>query len=132
MRVVFNDLQQLDNPMNGKTLESAVSITEALQLLSGRRPFLFELRAENGFTLTVGFAGNCGCVQHRASNGSPPYLMALSDENADDGQAIEFLAGNTPTPIPRRFCLPIKSVEHIASEFIERGNKLEDVHWEEI
>ncbi len=132
MRVIFQDLQQPDNPVNGKRLECAVAMMEVFQSLSGRKPFLFELRGENGFMLMVGFAGNCGSVQYSPSDGSPPYLMAVPDDVVDDGNFVEFLAGNTPTPIARRFCLPIEQIEKIAYDFIEQGDKSGEVTWEEI
>jgi hypothetical protein len=100
--------------------------------LKDRKPFLFELRGDNGFMLTVGFAGDKGSVQYSPCNGSPPYVMAVSDENVDGEKCVEFLAGNTPTPISRRFCLPIRVVERIVREFIERGETSEFVGWEEI
>lgn len=130
--VVFRDLQELENPMNGSRLPSAFAIAAAFRSFAGRKPFLFELERNDGSVLTIGFGGNYGCVQHSATGGSPPYLMALGDEDADDGKFLEFLAGNTPTPIPQRFCLPIEQVVKIVSEFIEYGTKSKAVTWEEI
>jgi len=80
MSLTFEDLQQLDNPMNGAHLETVAAIAELFRSLRERKPFLFELRGDNGFMLTVGFAGNCGSMQYSPSNGSPPYLMAVADD----------------------------------------------------
>src|SRR5262245_42216775 len=129
MTVVFQDLQQPGNPLNGRKLNSVVSMVAIYYGLRGRKPFLFELRGVAGFMLTVGFAGCSGSVQYSPCNGSPPYLMAVSDEEAEEGHCVEFLAGNSPTPIPRRFCLPISLVERIVREFIERGEKSSAVSW---
>jgi hypothetical protein len=132
MSVTFHDLQQLDNPMNGARLETVAAITELFRSLRERKPFLFELRGSNGFMLTIGFAGNCGSVQYSPRDGSPPYLMAVADDAVDDGKFVEFLAGNTPTPIPRRFCLPTDQVEKIAAEFLTHGGKSGAIAWEGI
>jgi hypothetical protein len=131
-RVTFQDLQRIDNPMNGTALESAAALAELFGSLDTRKPFLFELRGNDGFMLTVGFAGDHGCVQYGSSDGSPPYLLALTEAPADGSQFIEFLAGDTPTPIPRRFCLPIKQVEEIAIHFLVSGGRSSAVPWEEI
>jgi hypothetical protein len=132
MSATFHDLQQLDNPVNGTRVDTTAAIAELIGSLRERKPFLFELRGDNGFMLTVGFAGNCGSVQYSTSDGSPPYLMAVADDAVDDGKFVDFLAGNTPTPVPRRFCLPIDQVEKIAAEFLTRGGKSTAVAWEGI
>lgn len=132
MTAVFQDLQRPDNPLNGSQLIVAASLLDMCRSLKGRKPFLFELRGDNGFMLTIGFAGNVGSVQHSPCDGSPPYLMAISDEHMEDSKCLQFLAGDTPTPIPLRFCLPIAVVERIAHEFIEGGRRSEAVNWEEI
>lgn len=62
----------------------------------------------------------------------PPYLMAVGSDAADDGGFVEFLAGGTATPVPRRFCLPIGRVERIASDFLTHGGKSDTVSWEEV
>ncbi len=69
--------------MNGAKVESETSITEAFRSFAGRKPFLFELERNDGSVLTVGFGGSYGCVQHSKAAGSPPYLMALNDEDVD-------------------------------------------------
>ena len=132
MKIVFQDLQQIDNPMNGMLLETAEEVTRAFRSLAGRKPFLFELRGEYGFMLTVGFADNQGSVQYSPSSGMPTYMMAIADSAENEGEFIEFLAGNTPTPISRRYCLPIKQVETIVLDFLASGAKSEAVPWEEI
>jgi hypothetical protein len=129
--VSFQDLQQLDNPMNDSHLGTATEIVSLFRSLVGRKPFLFELRGENGFTLTIGLANDCASVQYSSSDGLPPYLMAVAAEG-EDGEFVEFLAGNTPTPIPRRFCLPTTQVVEIANAFVSHGGKSDSVDWEEI
>ena len=130
--MTFQDFEQLENPMNGTSLDSPAALAELFRSLNGREPFLFELRGDSGFRLIVGFAEELGCVQYSPSDGSPPYLMAVAGETADGGRFLEFLAGGTLTPVSLRYCLPIDQVEKIAAYFLASGGKSAAVHWEEI
>jgi hypothetical protein len=130
MMAVFQDMEQAANPMNGTRLASPVGIGAFFHSLAGRKPFMFELRGENGFMLTIGIAADCGTVQYSPSGGLPPYMMAVGDE-IDEG-VVEFLAGGTPTPIPKRFCLPLYRVQKIVQDFLTHGDKSDAVTWEEI
>lgn len=131
MMAVFQDMEQAANPMNGMRLASPAAIDAFFCSLAGREPFMFELRGENGFTLTVGLAADCGTVQYSSSEGVPPYVMALGDE-IDEGEFVEFLAGGTPTPIPKRFCLPLGLVQRIVQDFLTHGEESSAVEWEEV
>jgi hypothetical protein len=135
MTAIFQDLQQLDSIMNGVRLTNVSEVITLFRSLAGRKPFLFELQSENGFTLTIGLAQDCASVQYSSSDGLPPYLMALASDTSETGNedaCVEFLAGNTPTPIPRRFCLPIQQVEEIVKGFLIGGVRSEAICWEEI
>lgn len=132
MSLTFWDLQHLANPKNGTRLESLCAISELFSSLRGRIPFMFELRGDNGFMLTVGWANDYATIQHSPSEGVPPYLMAVPDSSVDDGGFVEFLAGGTRTPIPRRFCLSAEQAGKIAADFLTHGGKSEVVTWEEV
>lgn len=133
MTAIFQDLQQADNIMNGICLTNAHDVVSLFRSLADRKPFLFELLNDNGFVLMIGFARNCASAQHSSNTGLPPYMMAVSCETENhSGECVEFLAGNTPTPIPQRFCLPIQAVEDIAKDFLESGSRSESLCWEEI
>lgn len=82
--------------------------------------------------LTIGLAANSATVQYGRSDGSPPYLLAVAHEAVEDGTFMEFLAGNTPTSVSRRFCLPVGEVEKIASEFVTQVGKPAVTTWEAI
>ena len=132
MNLDFRDLQEPDNSMNGRTLSTAPEVESLFESLAERDPFLFELCGSNGFVLTIGLANGSGTVQHSSIDGSPPHYMAISNAGEEEDGYIEFLAGNTPTPIPRRFCLPIEQVQEIAVEFLLNEAKSESVRWEAI
>jgi len=100
--------------------------------LSSRPPFFAEVEGENGFNLLVGVGGKWSCLQHSAVNGSPPYLVAVPREPQFGFHDMEFLAGNTPTPIRGRYILRAELAEKVISFFVETGIKSELVEWEEI
>jgi hypothetical protein len=59
-------------------------------------------------------------------------VIALAKIDESSNEFIEFLTCNTPTPVPRRFCVPFDTVERIAAHFIETGDRWPGVLWEEI
>ena len=132
MKVTFQDQQEPTNVASGRVLSAPADVAHLFKSLRGRPPFMFELIGENGHSLTVGYSDSVGAVQHAASDGQPPYMMAVNEEAADDEAFVEFLAGGTPTPIPGRFCLPIDRVLAIAQEFIATGERPVAVTWDEI
>jgi hypothetical protein len=132
MSLIFQDLQQLNNPMNGMRINNESEMASLFQSLKTRKPFIFELHSSNRFMMTIGLAPDCGSVQFSSEDGLPPYWTAISENAVDDEAFVEFLAGNTPTPISQRYCLPIEQVKVAVADFLFRGDKSEAVHWEEI
>jgi len=93
---------------------------------------LAQLFGDNGYNLMVGIGGTSGCVQYSRSDGNSPYLVAVAaNPTAEEGD-IEFLCGNTPTPVSKRYILPFEKVKEIASYFLETGARSAKVRWEEI
>jgi hypothetical protein len=134
MNTVFQDLQDQANPRNGQLLRDGREAVSLLnELRQTRQPFMCEFTADNGFNLTVGIAGEFGCVQHSSNDGMPPYLMAIVTTTARPGQAdIEFLVGNTTTPIDGRYRLPFGTVAEIVADFVTTGGRHNQVSWEEL
>jgi hypothetical protein len=131
--VTLLDLQQADSSMNGRRIETPTGLAQLFQSLRDREPFLMQLRDDSGVMLTVGISSECGCVQHSRTSGEPPYVMAVAGDAVSDDEYVEFLGGGTPTPISRRYCLPMADVRKIAEEFLESGGgKSGAVEWEEI
>lgn len=131
MSAVLWDLQQADSLINRLHLSSAQAVAHLFNSLSDREPFLFELRGGNNFMLTIGVSVEFGCVQHSRIDGLPRHFMAVSDRSRADN-VVNFLAGGTPTPIPARFCSPIKVVEMLAADFVVSGRQSDMVSWEEV
>jgi len=132
MSVVFHDLQDHSNPFNGTRMESKDTVNELFRSFEHRAPFFFELRQDCGVKLTVGFATDCAVLQHAAIDGSAPYLMAVADGRINDDEFVSFLAGNTPTPVSRRFCLSTEQAINVIAQFIADGAMSHAIAWEEI
>ena len=131
MDVTFQDFEQLDNPRNGTTLNGGTAVSDLFSSLAGRNPFIFELRNQAGYRLTIGFGGTLGCVQYSAADGTPPYLVAVADTQS--GVEPGYLsAGGQQAEIPGRFCLPIERVVDIVAEFVATGARSLSVAWEEV
>ena len=132
MNAIFEDMQDDQNEKNGSCIADAASLDALLRSFTGRKPFCFLLKGENGSAVTVGWGPRLGSVQFGPSTGAPPYQMATAEDAFDDDEAVEFLAGDTPTPIPRRFCMPIEKVKCVVLDFLRDGQKSPGVAWEEI
>jgi hypothetical protein len=84
------------------------------------------------FTLGVGLP--YGFIQYSKS-GEPPYLVASDDGNAeliDSDDEVEFDANGTPTPIPKRLCLPYDRIIDIIIHFYISHDLPRSLKWEEI
>jgi hypothetical protein len=80
----------------------------------------------------IGIGGSFGCVQHSRSDGSPPYLLAMSADPPMKSGGIEFLTANTPTPITARHIVRYTELEEIARHFLETGRRSHKVSWEKV
>jgi hypothetical protein len=132
MNVVFNHQQDHSPQLDGVTVHDRKELFALLDSFKGREPFVGELIGENGYKLMLGIGDEIGCVQYSPSNGEAPYLMAVAPGDYPESEYVEFLMGNTPTPVPKRFCLPFGIVKEIAAHFIETGERSPAVSWEEI
>jgi immunity protein Imm1 of predicted polymorphic toxin system len=132
MIVSLHDCQDQTSSVNGLAVTSDDQLLQVLDSLRTRQPFFVELIGENGYELLVGIGGSFGCAQYGRSDGEPPYLVAVSSARITPRDHIEFLAGNTPTPISSRYILSFQKVKEIASYFRATGTRSTDVSWEQI
>ena len=131
MKVIYHDLEDPSSALNGTEFFEPGEVPPLFAKLRGRKPFVFELVGENGYMLSVGFGDERGSVQFSPADGTPPYLMAVSEDVTETDEFTEFLAGGTPTPIPQRFCLPLSVVEELVSEFVREGTRSKLASWAE-
>jgi len=132
MRTLVFDRQNDSNPRSGCLVASAATIQELFAEARGRDPFFLELVSDTGYNLLIGIGAEVGCAQFSATDGSPPYFMAVSGSPPIEDDYMDFLIADTPTPVARRFCLPLAKVEVIAADFVDSGQRSQIVEWEEI
>jgi hypothetical protein len=132
MKAVFNDMQDHSSPLDGATVHDRKELFALMDTAGDREPFGCELVGENGYKLTLGIGKDIGFVQHSPADGDTPYLLAVAPEKCCQQEHVEFLVGDTPTPIPQRFCLPFEAVKGIAAYFIETGERSRAFSWEEV
>jgi Immunity protein Imm1 len=131
MNTTFQDLQHDDNPRNGEVMGDPQTVVALLdELRTVRPPFMCQFVGDNGYNLTIGIDEDIGCVQHSANDGSPPYLMAV--DPTGHHQRMEFVVGDTATPIDGRYRLPIRTVRELVATFITSGGRSNCVEWEEL
>ena len=131
MKTQFFDRQDPHNPANGRVVMSPAELRALLETMRDRPPFFAELIGDNGFKLLLGLGGGEGCVQFSPLDGSPPYLTTVGSDLPVPGEVMEFLISDTPTPVPRRFCVPYETVLQVADAFVLTGSRRGDVRWEE-
>lgn len=131
MKVQFFDRQDSGNPANGETIDQADQLIDTLRRFTNRKPFLCELVGENGYNLMIGI-GRLGCAQYSPGDGRPPYLVALAPDPDPQLEEVEFLTGDTPTPIAARHALPFTLVEELVAWVQRTGKPSPRVLWEEI
>ena len=144
-------MQELGNPLNAEFFSDSQEPEALLDQLRHRKPFGFELVAENGFTPTLCLSATLGSVQYAASNNDPPYLLAVAPASpgtegingksacyrafkadvAKRMQSPEFLVGGTATPVPTRYCLPLTLVKKVADHLLQTGGEPSGI-WEEV
>ena len=125
------DRQDPSSSLNGVELSEGSELTEVFKAAEHRQPFFIELKGVNQRNLLVGLGETTGCVQLSNDTGEPPYLMATTDEPIEDDYT-EFLIGDTPTPIPRRYCMPLEIVREVVRYFIDNGSESPSVKWEQV
>ena len=136
MTVRFTDFQDDDNLLNGTVVNDASALAALLSALRGRDPFCCEFENDCGDCLLLGLGDGIGCAQYTPGDGSAVAVVALNSwsaaQNGDAhfGGDVEFLCGDTPTPMSARWILPMATVQRIAQHFIETGERSREVAWE--
>jgi immunity protein Imm1 of predicted polymorphic toxin system len=132
MIVRFFDRADDSNPLNGLAIQERRQLIEVFQGLQNRKPLFCEFFGGNGYKLLVGVAGAIGCAQYSSIDGSPPYLMAMPRNGKLEEGYQEFLLADTPTPVPKRYCMQLEAIIEIVEFFRQTGKVSPEVSWEEI
>lgn len=133
MKAQLFDTEKSDSSWNGMVLESPQQLRAMLAEVQSqsRLPFFAELVGHNGHQLLLGLGALDGCVQFSSTDGAPPYLMAVG-QNEKGRDHLVFSTGGTPTPVLRRYGLPMQAVTDIAVFFMETGERLSNIIWEPV
>jgi len=135
MRWILWDEQDETNPINGKTICTAAELKPLYESIHDRPPFFFSLEDEGGARLLIGIGRrDVGCIQYSTPGDASAPLVAVGDisASADGPMGAEFLCGDTPTPIVRRYCLPFNDVVRLVGDLVESGMLANDATWEKI
>ena len=116
---------------SGMPVESAEEVESFLRRVDGETAFIVELIASAGERLMIGAGAPVSFVQYTGKDGIPPYLCAVANPMTRNDD-VEFLIGDTPTPIPAQFCIPFEGALEIAKEFCSSGKRSEKFRWVEI
>ncbi len=132
MKVRYDNEQDDTDPMNGAVIANGGQLSE---LLNGRRsnpPLFIRLSGSNGYEMMVGIGVEVGCVQYSRSDGEPPYLVAVPLRPHMTGGDVEFLTGDTATPVPARNIVSFDELKQIALYFLQTGERSYVVSWEPV
>jgi hypothetical protein len=132
MIVQYRNNQDKSDPQHGALFAETKNLSDLLDNIRRRIPFIAELRGDNGFELVIGIGGNFSFVEHRRINGDLPYLMAVSVHPPIDDGEVEFLTANTLTPIRARYILRFEELKEIALYFLTAGERSDSVSWDAI
>lgn len=133
MNTKFQDLQNEHNPHDGQVIsdrETAASLLDDLRNI--RPPFMCQFTGDDGFNLVVGIGRDFGCVQHSSNDGMPPFLLAVSKTGSSNRNDMEFLVGDTTTPINGRYRIPFDALREIVVDFVTTGQRNSNVTWDEL
>jgi hypothetical protein len=127
----FFDQQDESNSLNGSIIADSEQLSRILDSLRTRKPFFAELFGENGYNLLIGIGEAVGCVQYSRADGKSAYLVAVAPKPIAEDGYVEFLIGDTSTPISVRYILPFEEVKAIATYFLETGARSARFNWED-
>jgi len=114
-----------------KAIGNERDLRKALKRALQDGPRVVILDSSDAGSLTIGIGTPYGFVQFVKKNNLPPYLVAI-DESIEDVSFVEFDAGGTLTPVPRRNCLEFNTVIEIAEYFYKNKKLPEYINWEEV
>jgi hypothetical protein len=130
MKTHFSHMGSKNKIGDGAILHSAKDVTELLAQLRLGDPVMCNFEAEDGDFLTVGVGADVGCVQFTGSDHQPPYLMAVGDQSVAGNRLFDL--DGSETEVEEQYCLSFTLLEKIVQHFVENGQMLQTVSWEEV
>jgi hypothetical protein len=91
------------------------------------RPFIAELAHPNGAVLSIGLGRDRSVLNHSASP-DPPYYTSHDPEAEAGGTAVFFFYGHE-SEFPADAAVPIADARDAAREFLQTGERPENIEW---
>src|ERR1700683_1098600 len=123
MIIYFRNYQDERDPNHRRAISSEDELISLLDRARSEAPFIAEFCGAGDFHIEIGIGGDFGCVQYSRVDGTPPYLMAVSQRPAMKRGYIEFQCGGTPTPIPARNILRFDELREVVLHFMRTGER---------
>jgi len=115
----------LRDPEDFDRLRAATSHTDHLQ-----RPFIITFEVRNR-VVYLGLAKDLGFVHVTSVSNAPPYVITVG-ERAQGGNIEFFLHGEHHTEIEARHLIPADHAWTAVRKFLESGQLLPSLKWEEV
>jgi hypothetical protein len=113
------DVDELDALLDRLTLEAEHG-----------RPFIAELVADDGSTLSIGLGRPLTVVNYVPASLDPPYFQSMGRNGSDD--ALVFLYGGEWSEYPPRSAVPMEQARRAMRQFFKTQSLPDAVEWEEM
>lgn len=132
MNVTYENGQDERDPLDGCLIGSSGELGSLLEDARTKPPFFARFTCDNGFELLVGIGADVGCVQSSRSYGESSNLMAVSRNPSMKRGYVEFLTGNTPTPVAARYIISFDELKEVILYFLQTGERSDAVVWQKL
>jgi Immunity protein Imm1 len=111
------------------TVDELDAIVDRLHSEAESQPFVVELVAENGATLSVGLGRPVTVVNYLAESGDPPYLQSLGEDATDE---LVFDYRGDWSEYPPESAVPVEVGRQALREFFATGRPPKTLTWQEV
>jgi hypothetical protein len=126
----LGEMRTVGDPPCEYDICSVANLRERLTDYALGPPLMLYFVDPTGDDLTIGIGNLMACVLYTQASGDPPYLMARGDSDAWR-EYMEFLCGDTPTPIRLALCMPAEKAIAIAVHFFVHRRIPDNIEWVE-
>jgi hypothetical protein len=128
---IFDVATSGPQPDAGLVVSTKGALMVHLSSFLKRDPGILEIVSPEGTRLHLGLGGRYACAQITAANSLPPYLVAQAGETTAS-EDVEFLLGDTPTPVVPEECISVPEAVRIAEHFFDTGQPDPTITWKKI
>jgi hypothetical protein len=118
------------------TIGSVEELDELLDRLTieaeQREPFIVELTAENGATLSAGLGRAESVVDYVPSSLDPPYFQSVGTKDSNSDETIMFRYQGDWSEFPRRSAVAVNEARNALRQFLRTGTLPSNLDWKEV